>query len=223
MTIISAVFVPEGIAMAADSRLTGHFQRDYGNEIFTITDNSQKLLLVRNETVGVSFCGDAILEGRTIADFIRLFDINEVETNDTVETIAYKLNRILENKYSQYEVSFFIAGFDFDQPFVYEVGQKKVIRMNVKENNNLYNGCIWHGEQEAIMKLFLGDNPTSFDFDLMPLKDAVDFAEYVVELTIKYQRFQDSFASCGGDIDLLVITKDYTKFVRHKILNPKTS
>jgi hypothetical protein len=36
----------------------------------------------------------------------------------------------------------------------------------------------------------------------------------------KYQRFRNGIATCGGPIDLLVITKDYTKFVKHKILNP---
>jgi len=50
----------------------------------------------------------------------------------------------------------------------------------------------------------------------MPLKDAVDLAEFIVELTIKYERFADKIPTCGGPIDILVITKDYTQFYRHK-------
>lgn len=145
MTIISAVFVPEGIAMAADSRLTFRAQRDYGVEVFTITDNAQKLTLLRNETVGVSFCGEAIIDERTIADFIRLFDINEVSERDTVETIAIKLNNLLNSKHPNNEVSFFIAGFDNDLPFIYEVSRDVVNRINVNEEREIYNGCVWHG------------------------------------------------------------------------------
>jgi len=46
----------------------------------------------------------------------------------------------------------------------------------------------------------------------MPLKDAADFAEFIVDFTNKYQRFDDRIPTCGGPIDLLVITKDYKKF-----------
>lgn len=35
-----------------------------------------------------------------------------------------------------------------------------------------------------------------------------------------YTRHGKGIATCGGPIDILVITKDYTKFIRHKILNP---
>jgi hypothetical protein len=54
----------------------------------------------------------------------------------------------------------------------------------------------------------------------MPLKDAIDYSEFLVELVIKYQRFEDRVATCGGSIDSLVITKDYARVVKHKIFNP---
>jgi hypothetical protein len=71
MSIISVVCVPEGIAMITDSRLIGTYTRDNGVvERFTFSDNAQKIFLIRNSTVGVSFCGDALMEGRTVADFL---------------------------------------------------------------------------------------------------------------------------------------------------------
>ncbi len=67
MTIISVVCVPEGIAMTADSRLIGFVTRDNGVVYrFNFTDNAQKLLLIRSSTLGISFCGDAVIEGKTI-------------------------------------------------------------------------------------------------------------------------------------------------------------
>jgi 20S proteasome alpha/beta subunit len=184
LTITVTVYVPEGIAMATDSRLTGHRKLSDGRvELFTISDNSQKLVLLRNETIGASFCGDAIIEGKTVADFLRLFDINKVETNDSVEAVAEKLKTHLE-EYSQYNVSFFLAGFDNDEPFVYDISLQNVYRHNIK-NGEIKYGCTWKGELEAINKLFIGNKPTAFNFKIMPLKDALDLAEFVVDVTSK--------------------------------------
>lgn len=55
----------------------------------------------------------------------------------------------------------------------------------------------------------------------MPLKEAIDFAEFLVDTTIKYERFCDDIQTCGGDIDILVITKDEAFWKQHKIFNPK--
>ena len=55
----------------------------------------------------------------------------------------------------------------------------------------------------------------------MPLKDAIDFAEFLVDTTIKYERFSDDIQTCGGDVDVLVITKDEAFWKQHKIYNPK--
>ena len=40
------------------------------------------------------------------------------------------------------------------------------------------------------------------NFKIMPLKDAVDFADFLIETTIKYQRFEMKPKTCGGDIDV---------------------
>lgn len=215
MTIISTVFVPEGIAMSADSRLTYHVERNGRIEIFPLTDNAQKIVLLRGESVGVSFCGNAILDDKTISDYLRIFDIEKVSLDDTVYSIANKLKSYLGENLGT--VAFFIAGYDDDEPQVYEVGET-VVRKNITNDGGLYNGCAWHGEQDAINRLLLSEPVTPFNFDFMPLKDAVDMAEFLVKLTIDYYRFADILPTCGGEIDLLVITKDYTKFVKHKIL-----
>ncbi|KZR60404.1 hypothetical protein [Pseudobacillus badius] len=85
------------------------------------------------------------------------------------------------------------------------------------DTGKLIYGANWNGEIEPVTKLFQG---TPFNFDLMPLKDAVDMAEFIAEIAIKYMRFSDQISTCGGPIDILVITKDYTEFYRHKILKP---
>jgi hypothetical protein len=221
MSIITVTYIPEGIAMAADSRLTGF--KNYGNGLtdrFALTDNSQKLFLLSKCKVGISFCGDAIIDGKTVADFIRLFEINKVKDTDSISEIAENLHNYLKADYPQSGISFYICGYKNDEPFVYVIGSNFFKRKNITAQNNLCYGAAWNGEYEAIDKLLLGTTPTNINYPLMPLRDAIDFSEFLVELVIKYQRFEDRVATCGGAIDILVITKDYAKFVKHKILNP---
>ncbi|SDN95438.1 hypothetical protein [Bacillus sp. OK048] len=219
MTIISVVCVPEGIAMTADSRLIGSYTRDNGVvERFTFTDNAQKLLLIRNSNIGVSFCGDALIEGRTVADFLREFDSNQVKSTDSIPEVAEKLKDTLYSKFTNYKVAFYLAGFDYDIPYVYLVSKDSITRKNyLKQQNLITYSANWLGETEPISRLI---KDTTLNFKLMPLKDASDFAEFIVETTISYLRFSDGISTCGGPIDCLVITKDFAKFLKHKIHQP---
>ncbi|PEM14149.1 hypothetical protein COI51_16005 [Bacillus toyonensis] len=218
MTIISATFVPEGIAMAADSRWTRTVTQESGRvDRYPLTDNAQKLLTIRNSTVGISFSGDAFIDRKTVSDFIRIFDINQVVADDTVGAIANKLHLTLQ-EYSDTFATFFICGYDNDEPFVYEVSGSVCTRINFEESTGeLQSGTTWGGDFEKVSPFLMTIGP---DYWKMPLKDAIDYAEFVVELTIKQQRFSEGLSTCGGPIDLLVITKDYTKFLKHKILKP---
>ncbi|MDV8116064.1 hypothetical protein ACO1DB_27655 [Bacillus cereus] len=217
MTIISTVYVPDGIAMSADSRLTRTMNLEDGTkELFTLSDSAQKIVLLRNETIGVSACGDAIIDGKTVSDLLRIFDINEVKADDTVEQVSINLKKYMEEKYHMYNIFFHVSGFDNDEAFVYDVSKNNVSRRNYdNDEKGIIYGAVWRGESEPTSKL-LKDTP--LNFDIMPLKDAIDFSEFIVDLTINYCRFQSGLSTCGGPIDILVITKDYTKFLKHKIL-----
>ncbi|MFP7297179.1 hypothetical protein [Neobacillus niacini] len=219
MTIISVVCVPEGIAMTADSRLIGTYTRENGVvERFTFSDHAQKLLLIRNSTVGVSFCGDALIVGRTVADFLHIFDKGQVKVTNSIPEIAEKLKDYLFYEYSSYKVAFYIAGFDHDVPYVYLVNKDSIIHKNFNEpQKKITYSANWLGETEPISRLL---RDTTLNFKLMPLKDAIDFAEFIVETTISHMRFSDGISTCGGPVDSLVITKDYAKFLKHKILQP---
>lgn len=215
MTIISTVYVPDGIALAADSRLTGHRKYPDGTtDRFTISDNAQKIILLRDSTIGVVYCGDSMLGGQTVSDFLRNFDISNVSDSDTVECISIKLKDFLLKEFSDNNVFFILAGYDDDEPYVYDVSKDYAERVNYKENQIVY-AASWNGDKLPVTRMF---KDTPFNFSLMPLKDAVDMSEFIVETAIKYWRFADQISTCGGPIDILVITKDYTEFYKHKIL-----
>lgn len=239
MSIMCAVFVPDGIVMAADSRQTVGITQvtrpapsaQAGEptvlnrmnapnqppvQMLAQSDNAQKLMLLSKVKVGISACGIGILKGKTVSDFIRSFEIDSVREGDTVTSVANKLQAYAMEFFPQ--VNFFVCGYEQEEPFVYSVN-KEIKRSNI-ENGKLRYASVWSGEQAAITKLLNGTPPMLVNHVLMPLKDAVDFAEFLVDLTIKSQRFEMKMATCGGDIDLLVLTKDESFWYRHKIFKP---
>lgn len=223
MSIIATVYIPEGICLAAESRLTGTNTYTNGTlnmqDRIIISDNSQKLFSIKGGSIGVACCGDATIDNKSFGDFLRQFEIDEINADDNVTLIANKLKDYTMSKHGE-GVVYHVAGYIDDVPYVYRIVNDIITRLNVNEQGNIIYGCAWNGETEAVTKLVLGDSHMQTNFDLMQLKDGVDLAEFLVDLTIKYQRFDIRLATCGGPIDSLVITKDYAKFIKHKILNP---
>ncbi|MEG1726261.1 MAG: hypothetical protein RR313_12795 [Anaerovoracaceae bacterium] len=270
MSIMCCVYVPEGIVMAADSRLTRTTETNnveipaaenvsektiVMQTTYTSSDNAQKVLLIRKTGTGVSFCGDAMIDGVTVADFVRKFEIERVAKDDTTEEIAHKLS----DYYAGSGTHFFVCGYNSDVPFVFDVFNKSVKRENIdihsrgeestkdaaddctptdteipknvaeeqskpvipSELPTVIPGAIWAGQKTAITKIVNEKPALNASWGTMPLKDAIDFAEFLVDTTIKYERFCDDIQTCGGDVDILVITKDDAFWKQHKIYNPK--
>lgn len=219
MSIIATVFLPEGIAMAADSRLTGITEHEDGTRDRRIlSDNSQKLFLIKKNTIGISCCGDATIGGKSVGDFIRSFEIDEVTEEDNIKDVVRKLVNYTQEKHGN-GVTYHVCGYYEDEQYVYNIKNNEVIRPNLN-NNTIVAGASWDGETDALVNLMASSKSMKVDWKFMQLKDGMDFAEFMVDLTIKAQRFNVGIATCGGAIDLLVITKDYAKFIKHKILHP---
>lgn len=273
MSIMCCVYIPEGIVLAADSRLTrtktGNIKEIPATETtpktllvpkttYTSSDNTQKVMLIKKSNVGISFCGNAIIDGATVADFIRRFEIERVSPKDTTEQIAHAL----ADYYKGSDTHFFVCGYDNDIPYVFDVYRKNVKRSNIadvtqrkptakdaaddgqedlsetgvpenikkKPEETAENtpselvviyGATWAGQMTAITKVVNNAPYLNADWGAMPLKEAIDFAEFLIDTTIKYERFCDDIQTCGGDIDILVITKDEAFWKQHKIYNPK--
>lgn len=219
MSIISVVYIPEGIIMAADSRLTREkkYKDADGNNIiekYTISDNAQKIVLLNKCNVGIASCGNAYIDGKTIADYIRLFEINDVDENDTPESVADKL---LTHGTEFPGTSFYVCGYSQDVPYVFYINSTTKRRSNIDSDGNIRFNVSWGGETEALVKLINAEPIMSRNEKLMPLKDGIDFAEFMVDMTIKYQRFSDCIKTCEGPIDVLVMTKDKAFWHKHKL------
>lgn len=150
----------------------------------------------------------------TIADYWRQFEISQLDETDTVCTVAEKLLRY----YGRSETMFFVAGYLNDEPFVYDISNNKCSRRNIRDESVTYN-ALWNGKQDAVTKLLNADPVCRINWTCLPLKDGVELAEFLVDLTIKYERFSSDIQTCGGDIDVLIMTKDSAFWHRHKLFN----
>lgn len=158
--------------------------------------------------------GDAIIEGKTISDYIRLFEINNITNGDTPEMVADKL---LGYKSEYPKTIFYVCGYNDDIPYIFEINANGKTRKNIDESNNVTYNLMWNGAPEALTKLINAEPTININPHLMPLKDGIDLSEFMVDLTIKYQRFSCEMKTCGGPIDVLVLTKDDAFWYKHKL------
>ena len=74
------------------------------------------------------------------------------------------------------------------------------------------------GVDKAIVQKWTDDRVSELPlvFDGMPLQDAVDFANYAVQLTIGRFRFAVGVPVCGGNVDIAVITPSAFQWAQRK-------
>jgi hypothetical protein len=103
-------------------------------------------------------------------------------------------------------------------------------------------GANWYGLTDALVRLYLGYDEAALNkmvemgadleivqnwanshvaalplvFDGMLLQDAIDFAEYSVQVVIGRFRFAQGPALCGGDIDIAVVTPNTFRWYKRK-------
>ena len=91
-------------------------------------------------------------------------------------------------------------------------------------------GACWDGETCTLSRLVQNvaikkENGEYIDlpfenilFEYFTLQDAIDFARYAVETTIRTMRFKNVVETVGGAIDILMITPDETKWLQKESL-----
>lgn len=215
MSVLVTVYLKEIIVMAADSRVTGDgLMPDKTKEKLTLSDNGQKLFLLARR-IGISTCGTRIVNGNSVSEFISSFE-ERIEETDSVRDVADKLCEAgLEQKIGN--TKFHVCGFDGKQRCVYIVEDGKVVVQADKEQ--MQNAAVCSGETDLFSKLYTGTNPISINWQFMEQRDAIDFATYIVEATCFAHRFQLQLGTCGGPVDILLLTADGPRWIRHKVFD----
>jgi hypothetical protein len=224
MSLVITVFVPEGIVIAADSRLSLTYstkdqttQKEFLHMI-TASDSNDKVFLVKDR-FGIGTYGVADIKGMPIAGFINRF-VEEKVTGDTeIDQIPQRLLDFFGEPYGFPDVCFQVAGYKIEKGvssqhvYVMKIASKSVTRINTA---HIPFGANWGGETEIMsrllspVKLKQGDNWIELDaaplpFNFFTLQDAIDFSVYAVRTTIESFRFQQRPKTVGGAIDILVL------------------
>lgn len=236
MSFIITVYTNEGIVMASDSRTTysttskktdGTTEQQIGVQI---TDSTYKTFMC-NKRIGLSTCGTASINRMPIAGFIEDFITKRVNDDSTVESVAQELIDFFSDFNPIPNTNFIVAGYNADDL------KQHISRVYVSTKEVIHTedpsipGVLWDGETDVFQRLvkkmaMKTDDGTYIDlatystgYNFFTLQDAVDYAVYAVDVTIKTMFFQDRVKTVGGPIDILAIKPSGAFWVQRKELH----
>lgn len=247
MSFVIAVYVPEGIVMASDSRqaVTVEGKNPEGKSFKVETVNSDaitKTFLLDKHQVGISNFGQDMLGGIPIASQIKRFMEEDLGSSDNVETVPKKLVSYFRRSFPEADVGFHVTGYrkegKISVAHVYSchVARNAAERRNIKPSGSISFGAAWSGQTDILTSILIPvvvkdekgadkavRSPSPIIWDAMSLQDAIDFAIYAIRTTIDTMRFQARPKNVGGPIDVLVLTPDEARWIQKKELRGTSS
>lgn len=158
MSLIITIRTPEGAIMAADSRTTwsSNLSPDRTMVGIHFSDTTNKLFQA-GDRFGISTCGDASINGRSISAWMDEFVQSDTMNETSVQTIANALGQYFVNLQPTKDVIFHVTGYE-------EIGQGNNVlsfyRVVVAANGGLHivgpnQGCgaSWDGETTTMTRL----------------------------------------------------------------------
>lgn len=148
------------------------------------------------------------------------------------------------------QLGLIVAGYDLDGiGHVYEIHVPHGARDPDVDFTTAVQSVLWRGQTDVINRLINGvdwetlgasgvtlpdavvDDLQGLAYNLLypiALQDAVDFATFLAQTTIDMQRFSDGFArapgsvpGCGGNVDILAITRPGARWVAAPVLEAR--
>ncbi len=200
MSVICSICTHEGIVLATDSRET--INKDLGVHIDTTT----KLFELKKMNFGVAACGDTGIDGKRVYAFLESFE-NEILLSEQriIETVADKLSWELSNAKVSDSTALLLGGFSNNKPYVYRVDNTKATLL--RDSINI----------EGVYACKLPPEICNKVSDTTTLASAIALAKVIIEATIDFdETCNNTKATCGGDIDILVIKEKWMRFFAKK-------
>jgi hypothetical protein len=231
MSLVVTVYVPSGIVMAADSRMTvlRSEEREEGDQKLKVqqqivlSDNAYKVVALPTIGVGISVYDAGVIKNQPVDSHVHRFEEEAVSPEDDVVSCGEKFLSFFQTNYPNSPVGFHVAGYRLEKrasvPFVY-VGhttkQEGVRRVNINDQGKVQYGILRSGDIQVVNRLI---EKTQLPlFAAMPLQDAVDYAVHLIRTTIDTMRFEPRFPGVGGAIDVLAVTPTEMQWVQRKEL-----
>lgn len=269
MSIVVCIKVGEGLVLAADSVTTLQAVSPDGVYVLNTYEYARKLSHIGDLPVGALSWGAELIGNRNIESLLSEYENTKLSVRYDKETkkysTEYKLEDIvneifqfMKGKYDeaygtkpQHEkplIGLWIAGYSCNEFFPEEYrfefpNYPTPQRIRPDKDNKPVYGASWHGQTDAIVRLYKGYDPRlrqvlidkgidqkiidelpkdlvklewQVMYDGMPLQDAIDLAEYLIKVVIGSYRFPLGAPTCGGHIDIAVITHKGFTWVRRK-------
>ena len=237
MSLIIETHVKEGIVLAGDSRTTytrtdtdaqGRIVQRIG--VHT-SDTAQKVFLAPNN-IGIAACGASSINNLPIVGFINDFIRQEIHNDTDIDAVPQQLLTFFNTLSPNLGVQFIVVGYKTTESgieqrgYQVDVAQRSVVQRII----NGEQGASWAGEALTLSRLItpVASIQPNGQYSPMPqeeilwqyftLQDAVDFARYAVETTIKTMHFKNVVETVGGPVDILVITPDGGRWLNKKEL-----
>ena len=231
MSLAVTVYVPSGIVMAADSRMTvlRSEEREEGDQKLKVqqqivlSDNAYKIVALSTIGVGISVYDAGIINNQPVDSHVHRFEEEAITPEDDVVSCGEKFLSFFQTNYADVPVGFHVSGYRLENrasvPFVF-VGhttkQEGVRRINVNDDGKVQYGILRSGDIQVVNRLI---EKTQLPlFAAMPLQDAVDYAVHLIRTTIDTMRFEPRFPGVGGAIDVLAVTPTEMQWVQRKEL-----
>ncbi len=189
---------------------------------FTVSNTINKLFSIK-ERIGILSFGSSFITKRNIQSHIFNFE-KTITGEEDVKEITEKLEVYFRRELTceivdlsqipegEYPLGFQIAGYDEDDPlnqktYTLKIGQQSIIEP-VHEGGY---GCTFGGDGRIIQRLWQDsmENPLPLpNYQFFSLQDGIDYAAFLVKTTIDAQKFLPMPQTCGGEIEIAIITPD---------------
>ncbi len=231
MSLVVTVYVPSGIVMAADSRMTvlrSEEKDEDGSKVkvqqqIVLSDNAYKVVALPSIGVGISVYDAGVIDNQPVDSHVHRFEEEEITPEDDVVSCSEKFLSYFQSNHPKVPIGFHVAGYRMEKrtstPFVFvghTVKQEGIRRVNVNEEGKVQYGILRSGDIQVVNRLI---EKTQLPlFAAMPLQDAVDYAVHLIRTTIDTMRFEPRFPGVGGPIDTLAVSAAEMRWVRRKEL-----
>lgn len=231
MSLVVTVYVPSGIVMAADSRMTvlrSEETEEGGQKLkvqqqIVLSDNAYKIVGLSTIAAGIGVYDAGVIANQPVDSHVHRFEEEAITPEDDVVSCGEKFLSFFQANYPNVPVGFHVAGYRLEKrasvPFAF-VGhttkQEGVRRVNVNDEGKVQYGILRSGDIQVVNRLI---EKTQLPlFAAMPLQDAVDYAVHLIRTTIDTMRFEPRFPGVGGAIDVLAVTPTEMRWVQRKEL-----
>jgi hypothetical protein len=236
MSLVVTVYVPSGIVLAGDSRMSvlrtedreENGQQTRMQQQLVLSDSAYKVVELRKVPAGISVYDSGVIDNQPVESQVRRFEEEALSGSDDVRSVADKFLEHFRKRHSNVAVGFHVAGYRVEGkasiPYVlvgHTTREEGIRRVNANAEGALQFGVVRAGDVLVANRLI--DEQYLPLFAAMPLQDAIDYATHLIRATIDTLRFEPRFPSVGGPIDVLVVTPDGMQWVQRKALAGETT